>query len=108
MSCRIQLAITLMQEAAACITAMVGLPLYCLMQACGFVGFSAIWLLYTTYLVSSAQIITHEDPITGETYKEFQYSDRAKQSAIFMVFMWLWTTAFIQAIGQVSHKLTSC
>jgi hypothetical protein len=118
---RIQLAISLLQEAAACITAMVGLPFYCLVQACGFVGFSAIWLLYTTYLVSSAEITTNKDPVTGASYKEYQYSDRAKQSvspffplfittvhefhdllqAIFMVFMWLWTTAFIQAIGQV-------
>jgi hypothetical protein len=115
---RIQLAISLLQEAAACITAMVGLPFYCLVQAIGFVGFSAIWLLYTTYLVSSAEITTNKDPVTGASYKEYQYSDRAKQSvscpscplmiddsshpqAIFMVFMWLWTTAFIQAIGQV-------
>lgn len=59
---------------------MVGLPLYCLVQAAGFVGFSAIWLYYTTYLVSSAEITTHEDSITGQSYKEFQYSNRAKQS----------------------------
>ena len=59
---------------------MVGLPFYCLIQAILFVGFSAIWLLYTTYLVSSAQITTYEDPVTGESYKEFKYSDRAKQS----------------------------
>lgn len=78
--CRIQLAITLLQEAAACITAMVGLPFYCLVQACGFVGFSAIWLFYTTYLVSSADITTKEDPVTGASYKEYEYSDRAKQS----------------------------
>lgn len=59
---------------------MVGLPLYCLIQAAGFVGFSAVWLLYTTYLVSSAEITTHEDSVTGQTYKEFEYNNRAKQS----------------------------
>lgn len=81
---RIQLAISLLQEAAACITAMVGLPFYCLVQACGFVGFSAIWLFYTTYLVSSADITTKEDPITGASYKEYEYSDRAKQSVQYL------------------------
>lgn len=80
LSSRIQLAISLLQEAAACITAMVGLPFYCLVQACAFVGFSAIWLVYTTYLVSSAEITTNKDPITGASYKEYEYSHRAKQS----------------------------
>jgi hypothetical protein len=59
---------------------MVGLPFYCLVQACGFVGFSAIWLYYTTYLVSSAEITTNKDPTTGASYKEYEYSDRAKQA----------------------------
>lgn len=104
---RIMLAITLVQEAAACITALVMLPLLLLLQVVLFIGFTAIWLWYTVYLVSSADIITKYDSTTGSSYKELEYTDRSKQAIFFMFFIWLWTTAFIQALGQISQAHAS-
>ena len=101
------LAITLVQEAAACITALVLLPLLLLVQVIVFIAFTALWLYYALYLVSSADIVTMHDESTGSSWKELEYTDRAKQAIIFMCFMWLWTTAFIQAMGQISQAHAS-
>eukprot|EP00602_Paraphysomonas_sp_CaronLab_P008850 CAMPEP_0185018998 /NCGR_PEP_ID=MMETSP1103-20130426/1632_1 /TAXON_ID=36769 /ORGANISM="Paraphysomonas bandaiensis, Strain Caron Lab Isolate" /LENGTH=580 /DNA_ID=CAMNT_0027549065 /DNA_START=258 /DNA_END=2000 /DNA_ORIENTATION=+ len=98
---RIQLAIDLIQEAAACVTSLTAVPLFCLCQVLCFCGFSVLWLLYTVYLVSSAEVTTEPDG-AGVAEKELEYSERAKQAVVFMVFMWLWTTAFIEAFGQIS------
>lgn len=104
---RIMLAITLVQEAAACITALVLLPLLLLVQVIVFLAFTALWMYYALYLVSSADIVTMHDPSTGSSWKEFEYTDRSKQAILFMIFMWLWTTAFIQALGQISQAHAS-
>mmetsp|Transcript_8013 Transcript_8013/g.13592 ORF Transcript_8013/g.13592 Transcript_8013/m.13592 type:complete len:428 (+) Transcript_8013:815-2098(+) len=104
---RIMLAISLVQEAAACITALVLLPLLLLVQVAIFLAFTALWMYYSLYLVSSADIVTQHDPATGSSWKELEYTDRSKQAILFMIFMWLWTTAFIQAMGQISQAHAS-
>ena len=104
---RIMLAISLVQEAAACITALVLLPVLLLLQVAVFIAFTALWMYYALYLVSSADIVTKHDDTTGSSWKELQYTDRSKQAILFMFFMWLWTTAFIQAMGQISQAHAS-
>jgi hypothetical protein len=53
---RIGVAVDLVEEAAECVTSLGSLPLFCLLLVVVFVAFSALWLLYTTYLVSSADV----------------------------------------------------
>lgn len=53
---RIRLAVDLVEEAAECVTSLGSLPLFCLLLVVIFIGFSGLWLLYTTYLVSSAEV----------------------------------------------------
>ena len=101
------LAISLVQEAAACITALVMLPLLLLLQVGVFLAFTALWMYYSLYLVSSADIVTVYDESTGSSWKELEYTNRSKQAILFMCFMWLWTTAFIQAMGQISQAHAS-
>ena len=53
---RIGVAVDLIEEAAECITSLGNLAAFCVIMAATFVMFSALWLLYTTYLVSSAEV----------------------------------------------------
>lgn len=53
---RIGVAVDLVEEAADCVTSLGNLPLFCCLLVATFVLFSALWLLYTTYLVSSAEV----------------------------------------------------
>jgi choline transporter-like protein 2/4/5 len=42
----------------------------------------------------------------GITYKTIHYDDNARNAIIFMVFMWFWTSTFIQAVGQLTVALS--
>jgi hypothetical protein len=106
---RISLAITLIKESAATLLQVPLLFLFPLIQTAIFAGFTCLWLYYTIYLVSSGQIITHVDSITGFSYKTIEYNENSKRAIVFMIFIWLWTIGFIEALGQLtaSHTVLS-
>eukprot|EP00981_Chlorochromonas_danica_P011443 scaffold4011_cov197-Ochromonas_danica.AAC.25 len=99
---KIALAISLVREACIALTSM---PLLCLMpmlQTVCFGGFTAIWMLFAVYLVSSGDITTHVDGLTGFSYKTMEYDLNAQRAIIFMLFAWLWSIGFIEAVGQIA------
>lgn len=104
---RIALAVSLIKEAS---TALVDLPLLLLLpilQTVVMAVFTGVWLTYSVYLVSSAELITHVDDKTGNSYKQFMWSKKSQQCILFMFFCWAWTAAFIQALGHLifSHAV---
>jgi hypothetical protein len=106
---RISLAITLIKESAATLLQVPLLFLFPLIQTAIFAGFTCLWLYYTIYLVSSGQIVTHVDSVTGFSYKTIEYNENSKRAIVFMIFIWLWTIGFIEAVGQLtaSHTVLS-
>jgi hypothetical protein len=63
--------------------------------------FTTAWLIYSAFLVSSAQVVSRVDPYSGVHYKVLHWSAEAQRRVVVMVFCWIWTAAFIQASGQV-------
>lgn len=99
---RIALAINLIREAAISLTSM---PLLCflpILQTIVFAGFTALWMYYCFYLVSSGDVTTYTDSLTGLSYKTISYDLYTQRAIIFMLFAWLWSVGFLEAMGQIS------
>lgn len=60
------------------------------------------WLCCLSF---AGELETHTAP-GGVTYKTIHYDDNARNAIIFMVFMWFWTSTFIQAVGQLTVALS--
>lgn len=99
---KIALAISLVRESCTALTSM---PLICFMpmlQTCAFAAFTALWMLFSVYLVSSGTLTTHTDSLTGYSYKSIDYDTATQRAILFMVFAWLWSIGYIEAVGQMS------
>lgn len=106
---RIALAIGIIKESSA---ALIDMPLLCffpLFQTFLFACFTAIWLLYSAYLISSGELTTYTDPVTSISYNYIHYDVNSQGAMLILVFVWLWTTGFIEAFGNLasSHAVLS-
>jgi hypothetical protein len=61
-----------------------------LFQTSLFVAFTALWLYFSLYLVSSGTVHTHVDELSGISYKSVSYDSHAREAILFLVFVWLW------------------
>jgi Plasma-membrane choline transporter len=104
---RIAMAVSLIKEAATALTDMPLLMVLPVVVTTVMALFTGIWLTYSVYLASSAELVTHVDETTGNSYKEFSWSLRSQQRIIFLLFCWAWTAGFLQAIGHVCRLQTS-
>jgi hypothetical protein len=98
---RISLAINLIKESAS---ALIQIPLLLFMpffQVLLFAGFTALWLYYCIYLISSGTVVNHTDSVTGFSYHTISYDKHSQQAIFLMVFIWFWTIGFIEAAGQI-------
>lgn len=102
---RIGLAIGIIREAARAIGHMPILNFFPAIQLLGVTGFFIVWLIFSLYLVSSGELETHTT-VGGITYKTIHYDQNARKAIIFMLFMWFWTSTFIQAVGQLTVALS--
>ncbi|KAJ8605234.1 hypothetical protein CTAYLR_000495 [Chrysophaeum taylorii] len=101
---RIALAVAVIREAARALSHMPSLLLVPVFQCVGNLCFFAVWIVYATYLASSARVETVETQYGGDvsvTYKELAYSREQQYAALYLVFAWFWTTEFVEAIGDL-------
>jgi choline transporter-like protein 2/4/5 len=101
---RIALAISLIRESAHALTSMPLLALLPFLQTMFFAGFTALWMFYCVYLVSSGDIDTVTDSITGFSFKTISYDRYCQRAILFMFFAWLWSIGFLEAIGQIGSS----
>jgi hypothetical protein len=99
---RIALAITLIRESAAALTQMPLLAISPFLQTSLFAGVTAVWMTFSLYLCSAGDITTHTDAVTGLSYKTVSFSLYAQRAMFLLLFSWLWTIAWVEAVGQIS------
>ena len=122
---RIVLAVACVREAAKAIGRMPMLSLFPVFQVLGLLAFSIIWGVYMAYLGSSGDIVVEcmcplsSNATLVETVKsidgicndgcikhtELKYTKNTKYAGLYMVFVWLWTSQFIVAVGQLVVSL---
>jgi len=104
---RIALAIGLVREAAKSITSMPILTILPLLHVGVFGVITIVFSIYCAYLASSGDIKTYHDNTTGVSYKQISFTDAAKHSIAFVIFVYLWTIGFLEAMGQLlsSHAI---
>jgi choline transporter-like protein 2/4/5 len=58
-------------------------------------------------LASSGDIKTHYNSTTGISYKEVTFTENARNTIAFVIFVYLWTIGFLEAIGHLlsSHAI---
>ena len=100
---RISLAVTLLKESATALIDVPQLLLFPLIMTLVMAGFAALFLTYSVYLVSSADIETVHDSLTGISYKKLYWSEEAQIRIGFLFFCWVWTAGFMQSVGHVSR-----
>jgi choline transporter-like protein 2/4/5 len=125
---RIMLAISCVREAAKAIGSMPMITLFPGLQVLGLVAFTVVWGLYMAFLASSGDIVARcichaedgnttlfevetvesKDGLCNEgclAHKEFKYPTNTKYAALYLIFVWLWTSQFIVAMGQLVVSL---
>jgi hypothetical protein len=104
---RVALAITLVRESVKALIAMPFLIIFPIFQCVVFGAFTVLWAVYSLYIVSSGNLTTETDDITGDSYKVFSYDRNAGAAFAFLLFAWVWNTAFVEALGQLltSHAV---
>ena len=100
---RVALAIGVLKEAARALGTMPALVLLPMLQAAGLLCFLAVWVAYALYLASSGSIETVFAEYNGLqiSYKEFSYSREQHYAALYLLFVWFWTSEFVAALGQL-------
>lgn len=98
---RLELAIKIIRESARAMIQIPFLYFLPLIKLVIFAGFTALWMYYCFYLVSSGDIITHYDDTTGLSYKTISYNQYTRHAIIFMLFAWLWSVGYLDDIGHI-------
>lgn len=98
---RIALAISIVRESVKALMAMPLLCFFPIIQSALFGGFTALWTIYSIYLVSSGTLNIETDPITGVQYKKLSYDKNSRHAMVFIFFVWIWGANFIEAFGQL-------
>lgn len=102
---RINMAVSIVKEAARALAAMPTLILSPLFQIIGLVLFLVPWFIYMLYIASAGKMST--DPVTGT--RVFTYDTNSKYAFLYMLFCWFWTSEFLVACGQLLLALSvSC
>eukprot|EP00592_Proboscia_alata_P007421 CAMPEP_0194355902 /NCGR_PEP_ID=MMETSP0174-20130528/3750_1 /TAXON_ID=216777 /ORGANISM="Proboscia alata, Strain PI-D3" /LENGTH=665 /DNA_ID=CAMNT_0039125365 /DNA_START=68 /DNA_END=2065 /DNA_ORIENTATION=+ len=100
---RIQLAIGVVKEAAKSISAMPLLVAFPIFQCLGLLLFLLIWLVYSIHLASLGTLVpaTIEMNDIAVTYRSFEYDEITYRAGWYFLFMFLWTSEFIMAMGEI-------
>ncbi len=99
---QIQLAMACVREAARAIGAMPMIVFFPVIQTLGFLAFLAVWMFYAVYLGSTGTITEKELPtINAVTYREYEFDDTTRYLGWYLIFVFFWTVAFIQAMGEI-------
>ena len=72
-----------------------------LLQTVFLLVFTVVWITYMTYLASSGELVTVQIDSLAMEFKQFEYSDNTEYAMWFMCFSFLWTSEFINAVGQI-------
>jgi hypothetical protein len=105
LSKRINMAVSIVKEAARALGAMPTLIFSPIVQILGLVIFLVPWFIYMLYIASAGDMSI--DPITGN--RVFTYDTNSKYAFIYMLFCWFWTSEFLVACGQLVIALAiSC
>lgn len=104
---RINLAIGLIKESSHAIISMPLMYFSPIFNIIIMALFTAVWLVYCVYLVTSGEITTLTE--NGIDYKKPILNVYTRYSLVFMAFMWLWTMVFIHAASQwiCAHSVVS-
>jgi len=104
---RIELAISIIAQAAKSITAMPLMVFTPVINTTALILFMIPWMFYMIFLASDGEITkqSYEIDYNGVTqtvyYNTLTYSQTAQQNLWFMFFCYLWTNNFIQACGMI-------
>jgi hypothetical protein len=101
---RISMAVEILKESAAALIEMPMLTLLPVLLTIIMVLFTGIWLTYAVYLISSADIETIEDGVSGISYKVLSWSREAQMRIAFLFFCWVWTAGFVQSLGHLTFS----
>lgn len=104
---RIALAIGLVRESSKALLRMPILTILPLLYVGIFGLITIIFSIYCAYLASSGDITTHYNSTTGMSYKEISFTDAARNTIAFVIFVYLWTIGFLEAMGHIlsSHAI---
>jgi len=99
---QIMLAMACVREAARAIGSMPLIVLFPVVQTAGFLVFAILWLIYAVYLASTGDISEMELPVDAVvTVREFKFDEFTRYCGWYLIFIFFWTIAFIQAIGEI-------
>lgn len=104
---RIELAITVVSQAAKSLSAMPLLVFTPILNVLGMAAFMVPWVFYMLFLASDGTVNKKSYPVTymGVTsnvyYTTISYDKDAEERLWFMWFCYLWTSNFVQAIGML-------
>lgn len=108
---RVNLAISIVKQAARALSYMPSILLLPLVQAVGITLFLIPWIVYVMFLASSGTIETHSGQYDSGgstytyTYRTFSYTDNARNAFLYLLFSWFWTSEFVVAFGQLTIAL---
>lgn len=104
---RIALAIGLVRESSKALLRMPILTILPLLYVGIFGLITIIFSIYCAYLASSGDITTHYNSTTGMSYKEISFTEAARNTIAFVIFVYLWTIGFLEAMGHIlsSHAI---
>lgn len=112
---RINLAIAMVKEAAACMQAFPIIVFTPVVQYLGIALFLIPWVFYVIYLAGMATItrVTIDVPadtvnnIPAYSYsaKEVEYSTEVYHRGWYMIFILFWTLNFVVALGQIANAM---
>eukprot|EP00953_Heterococcus_sp_UTEX-ZZ885_P042147 21449-Heterococcus_DN1.PRE.3 len=97
---RIQIAIAITKEASRAVNSMKAIILFPVLQCLGVAIFLVPWCAYAMYLASSGDI-TAVKLSNGATVKQFTYTDDIRYAALYLIFVYFWTSEFVVALGQI-------
>lgn len=104
---RIALAIGLVRESSKALLQMPILTMLPLFHVGIFGVITIVFSIYCAYLASSGEISTHYNSMTGISYKEITFTSAARNTIAFVIFVYLWTIGFLEAMGHLlsSHAI---
>jgi len=104
---RIMLGISITKQASRAVNSMPALIFFPIAQAAGLLIFMIPWVVYCLYLASSGEIVkkTYTAGTATITYKTFEYTDNIYLAALYLLFVFFWTSQFIVAMGQLVNAL---
>lgn len=104
---RIMLAIAVVQEAGRALSAQKMLILFPVFQCFGCAVFLVPWTFYALFLGTSGEVVTVTQEVTymGVTstteVRQYVYNENQSYAALYLLFIWFWTSEFIIAMGQL-------